>query len=127
VVVQVAPVLHHPVADRQQGRDRFLGRGLARASGNRDHPRAGSAPDRAREILQSPGGVVDPHHRRAREQVRRRIETFVDQRSDRAAVDRVADERVAVETRAAQGHEEVAALQCPGVGGQVADRETRVA
>ena len=59
VVVQVPLVLHHPEPRGQQGRNRFLGRGLARASRDRHHLRARRLPHRVRQVLQRRQRVGD--------------------------------------------------------------------
>jgi hypothetical protein len=64
VVVEVALVPEHPVARAQQLRDRFLGRGLAGAAGDRHHRASGPAPDIPRHALQGESGVLRSYHRR---------------------------------------------------------------
>ena len=53
VVVQVAAVLHHPVAGAEHGGDRVLGGGLAGAAGDGDDARARGAAHRPRQVLQA--------------------------------------------------------------------------
>ena len=64
MVVQVAAILHNPVARREDRCDQFLGRRLTCAAGDGDHGGARLAPHESCEILECSCGVGDLNDRR---------------------------------------------------------------
>ena len=119
VVVQVPLVPEHAVPGREELRNDFLRRRLARAAGDGDHPRARSPPDVACQVLQAARRVVHfddgwpaggpvacrPWH----------LAGSLDEGPARAARQRLRDEAMTVEALAANGDEEVPVARRPRV------------
>jgi hypothetical protein len=95
---------------KEDRRDQLLGRGLAVAAGNRDHrDRELSAP-RFGGALQRQQRVIDHDLRQPKRQAAR------DHGAGRTACAGGRDEIVRVEVRTRQRHEQLAALERPGIG-----------
>ena len=114
--------LKHPEARRQELRDDFLGRRLARAAGDRHHLGAGAAPHVTGEILQRPRRVLDLDDAApASPFLPRRRRRLVDHRADGPTSSAHRHELGARRTFAADRHEEVARLERARVDRHAAD------
>ena len=129
VVVEIADGRQHlriPGGRAQDRGEHFLGGGLAVRAGDRDQ-RHGEAPaPRARQVAERAARVLRDQHGH-RQRGARGEERGVDQRGRRAARRGGREERVAVESFAAQRDEQLAARHVARVGGhagepRVADR-----
>ncbi len=120
VVVEIALGLEHRARGRQHRGDQVLGRGLARAAGDRDQqpvPLLAVAPPQPHQR----GGDVVDHDQRAGLAARGRRVAVVAQRRGRAALEGLLEKGVAVGVAARQRHEQVPGGERAGVDRDAAD------
>ena len=115
MVVEVPLIPEHPIARGKKLRRDLLRRRLAGATGHRRDACAGSAANVARDFLQRPRRILHLHHQHARSDGQADGGCVMHEYAGGTLGQRVVDERVTIETLAADGDEEIPRRQRPAV------------